>query len=164
MRPGRVHTGTLAWLVEGLEGSEASHRQFSSATEAADSTSYRSGERGRPPHPDDAGNVLRARSAVALLRAAAHPRPQARPALDVEDADALGPVDLVAGEGEEVHVETATSMGILPAACTASQCTRAPRARAVRTTSATGWMTPVSLLASITATSAVWSSTLAARS
>ncbi len=24
--PGRGHTGTLAWLVEGLEGSEASHR------------------------------------------------------------------------------------------------------------------------------------------
>ena len=25
-RPGRVHAGTLAWLVEGLGGSEASHR------------------------------------------------------------------------------------------------------------------------------------------
>ena len=39
-RPGRGHAGTLAWLVEGLEGSE-SLSPLTSATEAADSTSYR---------------------------------------------------------------------------------------------------------------------------
>ena len=54
-----------------------------------------------------------------------------------------------------------TSTGTLPAACTPSQWTRAPRSRAIRTTSASGWITPVSLFASITATTAVSSSTRA---
>ncbi len=44
--------------------------------------------------------------------------------------------------------------GSLPAACTASQWTRAPWRRASAATSATGWITPVSLLASITETKA----------
>ena len=42
---------------------------------------------------------------------------------------------------------------ILPAACTASVCTRPPRACTMRAASATGWTTPVSLLASWTETS-----------
>src|SRR6266545_4235136 len=46
------------------------------------------------------------------------------------------------------------STGTLPAACTASQCTSAPALRAMRTTSAMGCSTPVSLLANITDTSA----------
>ena len=46
------------------------------------------------------------------------------------------------------------STGILPAACTASQCTRAPKRRATSAIPATGCTTPVSLLASMTETRA----------
>ena len=44
------------------------------------------------------------------------------------------------------------SIASLPPAWTASQCTRAPYRRATSTTSRTGWITPVSLLASMTET------------
>jgi hypothetical protein len=40
-RPGRGHTGALAWLVEGLEGVRGLS-PLTSATETTDSTSYRS--------------------------------------------------------------------------------------------------------------------------
>jgi hypothetical protein len=44
------------------------------------------------------------------------------------------------------------SIGILPAACTPSTCSHPPQAATKAVASAMGWMTPVSLLASIRAT------------
>ena len=53
---------------------------------------------------DDAGYVFGAGAALALVRAAVEHGGEADVAADEESADALGGVDLVAGEGEEVDV------------------------------------------------------------
>jgi hypothetical protein len=53
---------------------------------------------------DDAGYVFGAGSALALVRAAVQHGGEADVATNEESADALGGVDFVAGEGEEVDV------------------------------------------------------------
>ena len=61
------------------------------------------GELARLAEAGDVGDVLRAGAAAPLLVAAEQERPHGRAAADVERADALRGVDLVAGEGQ--HVE-----------------------------------------------------------
>src|SRR6185369_4125854 len=53
---------------------------------------------------DDAGDVLGAGAALTLVRAAVEHGRESHAAPDIEDADSLGRVELVAGEGEEVDV------------------------------------------------------------
>ena len=55
--------------------------------------------------PDDAGDVLGAGAQAALVTAAVQDGLQARAALHVQRADALGAVELVAGEAEHVDAE-----------------------------------------------------------
>ncbi len=62
------------------------------------------GQLHRPGQPDDVRHVLGAGPASALLVAADHERPEGRAAAHEEDADALGGVQLVAGEGEQIDV------------------------------------------------------------
>ena len=68
-------------------------------------------------------------------------------AADVERADTLGAVDLVAGEREDVDVVGVTLTGILPTAWTASVWKRTPFSWQSSPISRMGWMTPISLLA-----------------
>jgi hypothetical protein len=68
-------------------GGEPSVREFSCFAEA-----------------DDAGYVFGSCAALALVRAAMEHRGETNVFADEEDADTLGGVDLVAGEGEQVDV------------------------------------------------------------
>ena len=54
--------------------------------------------------PDDVGHVFRARPAAFFLMPADQQRPAGRAALDVQRADALGGVQLVAGKRKQIHV------------------------------------------------------------
>ena len=106
------------------------------------------------PKPDDAGHVLGARAAVALLRAAAQQRRIRVSAPDEERAHALRPVDLVGGEREQVHVERAH---VDAGSCPRPARRRSARARRFARASAHDLRhrldrRRVSLLASITAT------------
>ena len=66
----------------------------------------------------------------------------------------LGPANLWAAMLIMSTPSPAKETGMRPGACTASQWTSAPAAVARAAISATGWITPVSLLASMTETSA----------
>ena len=78
------------------------------------------------------------------------------PVAHPQRADALGPVDLVRGDGDQVGPLRESARGRAPAPRrTASARRRRARACAI---SATGWMTPISLLTSIAATSSTRSS------
>ena len=81
-------------------------------------------------------------------------RPRARALAHHERADPLRPPSLWADRVRKSTPSALRSIGSLPAACTASQWTSAPWRWATSTTSRTGWITPVSLLASMTETSA----------
>ena len=63
------------------------------------------GQRHGHAEADDAGHVLGAGAQAALVAAAVQDGLQARAALHVERADALGAVELVAGEAEHVDAE-----------------------------------------------------------
>ena len=91
---------------------------------------------------DDTDDVLASRPPAALLTAAAHQRRQRHGGIDDERADAGRSAELVRRERQQMHAERAKSTVILPAACTASQCTSAPCRRAKATMSATGCSTP----------------------
>ena len=66
---------------------------------------------------------------------------------DVECANALGCVDFVPDDGEQVNVKLGNIDGSLPTAWAASVCSRAPCSWAMAVSSAIGCSTPVSLLA-----------------
>ena len=86
-------------------------------------------------------------------------------ALHVERSDTLGPVELVGRQGQGIDAEGVDVDGDLARRPGRRRSGRgAPGGARSPTTSATGWITPVSLLASINATRAVVSSTRAARS
>ena len=76
----------------------------------------------------------------------------------------LGPLNLCAEIESRSTPRAATSIGILPADCTASVWNRAPRACATAASRAIGCTVPISLLACITETRAVRSPTAASRS
>src|SRR5262249_26459535 len=63
--------------------------------------------------PNDGGDILRAGAHPALVARAEHERNERRAALHVERADALGSVELVAGDREEVELELARVDGHL---------------------------------------------------
>ena len=67
----------------------------------------------------------------------------------------LGPQNLCAVRESRSTPSSSTRTGILPTAWTASVCTRMPRAWARRAISASGWIVPTSLLASMTLTRVV---------
>ena len=127
------------------------------------------GQPNRRRQPDDAGHVFGAAAPPPLLRAAAHERVERRASPDVERADPLRPVDLVAAERHQVHAERVPHReGRSPAAWTASVWNPGHR-RHVRwpPSSATGLTVPVSLLTHISDTnpiSAVRASRTVARS
>ena len=109
----------------------------------------------RGPEPDDGGHIFGAGAAIPFLLATGRLRREARAAPDPERPDALGAVELVGREREQIDVKRVNIDRQLPTDWTASVWKRAPRARASRARSATGWMVPISLLACITETSAV---------
>ena len=82
----------------------------------------------RLPEPDDPEQVLRARAPPALVARAEHELRELHAPPDVERADALRAVDLVAGDREQVDAEVVRRR---PAPCrrawAASVWTRAPR-------------------------------------
>src|SRR5205807_9856906 len=99
------HAGAVAVAPRAGDGQEAPLEAVAEGAQARRfGLQLRGGEGGRASHAHDARHDLRARAAVALLRAPAHPRAQARAAADVEHADPLRAVDLVPGEGEGVHL------------------------------------------------------------
>ena len=57
-------------------------------------------------HADDEGDVFGAGATAALLRTALDLGYDAGSTADVENADALGPVEFVGGEGEEIDAES----------------------------------------------------------
>ena len=107
-------------------------------------------DRARLAEADDARNVQRAGAHAALVAAAVHLRGELHARIlapDVERADALGSVDLVAGERQQVDV-----------VCDHVDRNFADRLRGVGVEQdaalladladfATGWITPISLLA-----------------
>ena len=84
------------------------------------------------PRPTIAGDVLGARAETALVARADHHRLQQRAAPDVERADALRRVELVAGDGQQIHREIPVRTGTLPMDCAASVWTNAPAAGRAR--------------------------------
>ena len=111
--------------------------------------------RGRRGEPGDARQVFGAGAAAALLAAAAQQRRELDIAGDDQRADAGRAADLVRRQGDEIGADLGdVERRSCRRACTASQWKSAPCACAIAAISATGWITPVSLLASITETSA----------
>ena len=105
---------------------------------------------------DDVRHVLGAAAAVALLVPADDERGQAGALADVEHADALGRVQLVAGEGEQVdgaagHVHRHLADGLHGVGVE----DRRRAALTISAISSMGKITPVSLLAHMTETTAV---------
>ena len=70
-----------------------------------------------------------------------------------ERADALRSAELVGGEAEQIGAKLRDVDFDAPGACTASTCSTPPTRCTISAISAIGWITPVSLLASITDTS-----------
>jgi hypothetical protein len=97
------------------------------------------GELAGAAEADDRGDVLGAGAQAPLVPGAAREGGEGGAASDVEGADALGRVELVAGEREEVDAELADVTGTLPIDWAASVWTRAPAACARRASSAIGW-------------------------
>ena len=106
---------------------------------------------------DDQRRRQRAGAQAPLLPAAGEQRRQAhpRPAAHEQRADALRPVELVAGERQQVDASAVTSSGILPAACAASVWNSAPAPAPAPPRAAMSCTTPVSLFTAITLTSSV---------
>ena len=77
------------------------------------------------------------------------------PARTISAPAPLGPPSLWPEITRKSAPRSSRRIGILPAAWTASHTTRIPRAAAAAAIAASGWITPVSLLASITATTVV---------
>ena len=105
------------------------------------------------PQADDAGHVLGARPALPFLVAAVDQGDQRRAAPDIEHAHALGRVELVrrTARADRPRADRRSGRGSRrPARRRCGSST--PRARASRAISATGWMVPISLLASMTLT------------
>jgi hypothetical protein len=63
------------------------------------------GERASGTEADDVGNVLGARAQAVLVARAVDQRVKRGARADIERADALGGIELVAGHGEQVHAE-----------------------------------------------------------
>ena len=110
-------------------------------------------------HADRAGDVLRARPPVALLGAALLLGQDVRPVADVQRADALGPLELVGRERDQVRaqrleVEVELAPPPAPRRRGAARPGWAPTRAAI---SGIGWMVPTSLLAYITDTRIVLS-------
>ena len=130
-------------MIRGTSSASALHRQLEGAGET-----------------DDEGDVLGAGAPALLLVAAEQERSAAGAATDVEGADALGCVQLVAGEREQIDMSETTprrSIGSLPTVWVASvwKTIDGSVSLVMRDSSSTGKMTPVSLLACITETSRV---------
>ena len=98
----------------------------------------------------------RARAQPPLLPAAVDQRRRLGAVAHPQRADALGAVDLVRRRWRPGRALRRSSMR--PKPWTASHSISAPCSCASRAISATGWMTPISLLTSITATSSTRSS------
>ena len=111
---------------------------------------------GRGAERGDAGDVLRPRPPPQLLPAAAQQRLEPLHALGEDHrTDALGTADLVRRQRQHIGPVSTRSTGIFPSAWIASTCSSPPAAcDNVGRPRATGWIAPVSLLASITETSA----------
>ena len=112
------------------------------------------------PRPAVSGTGMRPRAQLALLPAAEHQRLQRRtppvaPPHD-ERADALRPVDLVRAHADEIDARMAERLDLPGKALRGIDVqvgVSVPSSRSA--TSATGWMTPVSLLTCIMLTSSV---------
>ena len=103
----------------------------------------------------DPGDVLGPGPPALFLTAAAQQRLQVLDPLGQHQrADALGTADLVRRQRQQVGAVDLRSNGILPSAWMASTCSRPPAAWTISAASATGWIAPVSLLASMIETSA----------
>ena len=113
-------------------------------------------DRARRAEADDARHVERAGPQAALLAAADDQRRELGPLADEERAAALRPVHLVAGERQQIDLHRVDVDRNLAGALRRVDVKAArPRARAIAPISASGWTTPISLLAAMTLTSAV---------
>ena len=113
----------------GRASRRSSSRSRRAPRRAASASRRLAREGGGRAEAHDAGHVLRAGPAVALLAAAAHERGQRRPAPHVEAAHALRAVELVGGEGEQVDVEGRARR---PAPCPRPARRRSGRGRPAR--------------------------------
>ena len=120
----------------------------------------------RRGHGHDAGDVVGAAAALALLAAAEEQRLERHAVAHHERADTLGPAELVGADRDELgrrrapaatssHSERLHRVGVQHRA-------RAPARRTTAATSASGWIVPTSLLASITDTTVTASSSASA--
>ena len=150
--------GAASPKIDGV-GRERAQRRPRARRAARDPRALRSAAALRPPMPRPRrSRRCRRRSrcrpgsrAPARRRGSGGRRARAVRCAKTIAPDALRPAELVGREGQRRRRPSAAmSTAILPAACTASRWSSAavPRARAAAA-SATGWITPVSLLASL---------------
>ena len=137
----------------------SSSRSRSAATRVRSPSALFGRELHRPGHADGAGDVGGSRAQTILLTTAMDHRrqPDRRPPVaDPQRAHTLGSVELVRRQGEQIDIELADIHRDLADGLggVAVQRARPARGRA-RPPRATGWMVPVSLLASIRETRTV---------
>ena len=125
-------------------------RKRSTAPARASVSRHRAGGRAEA---GDAGEVLRAAAQAAApgRRRASRRRPR-HPAAGSARRRPSGRPACAPTASADRRPSAAKSTGMRPGPCTASQCTSAPASRASATTASSGWITPVSLLASMTET------------
>jgi len=101
-----------AWGVGGVDagiGDAGQDSLFESVAQAGDARGViferQAGDFGGFAEADDAGDIFGARAEAALVMAAVEKLAEARAALDEKSADALGRVELVAGDGKEIELK-----------------------------------------------------------